>query len=601
MSKPEMFETSMEKAQSRRFSPTIPALRSLWLDILILSAIVVVLSMMGGTPYSHPDFITGKVARTLQSGGNPNNFLYPGLTIYIDSFVYGALLSLNRLVDSSRSQVTFEGILSQKYLAEGISVFLPGLLVTVAFSVLGVIATYLVTLRLTASRILAFVSGLFLTTSALWVAHSHYLTVDIPVSALTITTVALLLTIVPDKTPLSLSRIVALGAVVGLTTSAKYTGALVVLPVVISTLVCYRDRRRWLLHMIAVAGIALLVFLLTNPFMLLTMERLRSDLYLQIKHARVGHAGYQFQPAWQYYLRETIVSAFEWPLLVMAVIGLGALFSSRRIDVAAKLAAALFPGVYFISIAGSPLTFHRYMLPIIPFVAVYAAMGLLPLYTGLQHRLEPNHRKALNALLLAFALILVVPNLRDSLNHDLLLTREDTRADFQVLASRVLNESGRRTYVGSYLEELVVRKGGVQSTWDELEDSGIDLLVLDSFSHDRFIYDSLLRDATRVSFGMEDAGFMHQLSRKHFGTGDVLVISPFRTSKDQVPFSPESVYSPYPPDLSYRVRPGPYIEIYSQDQAMLDRISDECVQLGLPCQLIPVHDGYYYRRLPYQR
>jgi hypothetical protein len=192
-----------------------------------------------------------------------------------------------------------------------------------------------------------------------------------------------------------------------------------------------------------------------------------------------------------------------------------------------------------------------------------------------------------------------LPNLRSGINHDLLLLREDTRSVFQTLAAPELTRVNQHTYAGGYLEELI-RGESVHSTWDQVPNSEVDFLVLDSFSHDRFIYDPMLRNSSHITYGRYDPEFLDQLTAKHFGVGHVLVISPFKVSKETVPFSPESVYSPYPPDLPFRVSPGPYIEVYGQDQAVIDKLGVECAQRGLPCKLLPVQEGYYFQYLPYR-
>jgi hypothetical protein len=104
---------------------------------------------------------------------------------------------------------------------------------------------------------------------------------------------------------------------------------------------------------------------------------------------------------------------------------------------------------------------------------------------------------------------------------------------------------------------------------------------MDSFSHDRYVYDKRL--TLPVDFSAFKDGF-------------VVIITPYDRDKDRVPFSPESLYSPYFPDSPFRLRPGPYIEIYFPDSSLARSFSDSLSHSGGGNVSGPITRGYYYNQ-----
>lgn len=109
------------------------------------------------------------------------------------------------------------------------------------------------------------------------------------------------------------------------------------------------------------------------------------------------------------------------------------------------------------------------------------------------------------------------------------------------------------------------------------------IFVLDSFSHDRLIYEQ----PSRLKF---DRAHLHS-------EYTVVQLSPFSRAKREVPFSPESLYAPYPPDIFDRTLPGPFIELYLRDEARARAAAEACWASGVACLRLPAKEGYFFGAL----
>jgi hypothetical protein len=63
-----------------------------------------------------------------------------------------------------------------------------------------------------------------------------------------------------------------------------------------------------------------------------------------------------------------------------------------------------------------------------------------------------------------------------------------------------------------------------------------------------------------------------------------------------VPFSIKSMYSPYAPDLKFRTRPGPYIELYFDDPSLAGYLYESLLHKGVRTASSGAEQGYYFRK-----
>ncbi len=578
-------------------------------DLALLGLICLVLGAIGGVPVGHPDQVVGRALAAIQGGGNPHFFNYPGLVIYLNMAVYAAAYVVMRLFGLVAGPVDFAQLYKRDILlASPVDVpFLAlGHAVTLCFSVLGIVCAYLIVRMLLRRRIFAFLSGALLATSLLWVVNSHYPTVDVPMAALAAATATATLSALHARSCLTRRWIVAIGVLLGLTASAKYNGALIGLTVGTATLLAYQDRRYWLKHNMLVLLIATATFLMTNPFSVLSADEFIRDVTFELRHSRVGHPGYTTDLGWLFHLRTTLSQGIG--VIPLALAAVGAVWSLRTASLShpAKASLLVFPGAYYLLMGNSSLAFQRYMLPMLPFIAVLAVIGLYALYRSMM-TISPRIPALAGSMLAIGAVGATGWNLQLAMRHNLLLRGTDTRVVLeQIINDARLETPGNRIVLGSYTRSTFFREAPVVLgrpdnasvelvIFDIFEDNlqvadhlsqprmlSSDVLIFDSFSHDGLIYDPAIR---------------RYVAPDLFDSRIAIQISPFARPKDQVPFSPESLYSPYPPDLQLRQQPGPFIELYIRDRELAQAVFTSCRDTGASCTWLPGHQAYYAQHL----
>jgi hypothetical protein len=203
----------------------------------------------------------------------------------------------------------------------------------------------------------------------------------------------------------------AAGASVGLAAAMKYSDGVIVLAVIAAALAApERDLKRLALSLGIAAGAAILVVVITDPYMLADWHTFLHDLDRQRKFAN-GDAllGQPERNGWVYYAR-----TMSWALGVVpalaAVIG-GALLVVKRRREAWVFGVLIV--VYWLYMGSQHRFYVRWMLPLYPALAILAA------YAALQLRKPVPIAVAAAALLIPTA----IPTIRNAT----VMARTDTR------------------------------------------------------------------------------------------------------------------------------------------------------------------------------
>jgi hypothetical protein len=158
------------------------------------------------------------------------------------------------------------------------------------------------------------------------------------------------------------------GVAVGLGASCKYNAvALAVLPVVT---VLLGVGPRGLLRLLPAAVLAGAAFAVTSPYVLLDLETARVDVLYELEHYASDHLGRDRSGGWHY--PRTLLTR-EGPMVAAGALGL--VLGVRQRRPAALLAAAV-PVVYGLIIQRLPVQVDRMLLPLLPSLAVLAALGV---------------------------------------------------------------------------------------------------------------------------------------------------------------------------------------------------------------------------------
>ena len=565
-------------------------------DLIFLTIICLFFSLSGGAVTYHPDSVLPTALRTfIENGWNPHFFNYPGLVIYLNAILYYVLFQALNLFGRDLTELWQGERLSEASnlidLPVEISLLFPAHLVTTFFSTVGVVCTYLTTYELTRKRMISLVAALFVCTSFIWISHSHYLTVDIPLAALCIATVWLTLLFTQNKTPLTSKQLIVLGIALGLTASAKYNGAIAFLPILVSLGL---NRSNLLLKsVLIVIAASAITFIVTNPFVVLDPESRQSfiqAILFEVNHAKTGHFGFETENGLLFHLTNSLYFGYGIIPLILSLVGGVWLFYYPKITAVKKLAIATFPISFYLVVASSKLAFHRYMLPLIPFLAIASAFGVDYIMTKLRDQ------KKMSGYFVAIAAIALSLNLLAIAKHNHIIATTDTRTELsQILNAAGLDNTQLNIYTGGYTRKEVLNANlslgeyftnrsqkldYYQQGFAQIRKKSdtIDLKIFDSFSHDRLLYS---QDATFKSPIENDESLF------------VIQLSPFTLNKSKVPFSPESLYSPYFPDLLLRNKPGPYIEIYTRNESLAKKIAGAGDRQGINCSLLPGKMGFY--------
>ena len=253
--------------------------------------------------------------------------------------------------------------------------------VNLVFGVATVALVYLLATTTFQTRDTGWLAALLLGTSLLHVIYSRFATVDVVTTFLA--TAAVLFAVRAASSSKTSSYVVA-GMFAGLAASSKYNAAVVVsalvLPVVAVLFGGEAKERTRSLSNLAVAGlVTVLVFAVTSPFVVLHYE----EVYRFVTHMGRVLTDAPDELALWVHLRDTFPRGLGWPFFAAAVVGLGRAGWRRRPE---DLALVGFAVVYFAAIAGARIVYPRYVLPLIPVLAAFAAESSVWLAARFRHR-----------------------------------------------------------------------------------------------------------------------------------------------------------------------------------------------------------------------
>jgi len=582
------------KQRLQRWWRRVFSRRRAWLPLLVVLVFVVLLGAAGGPPFLHPDSLAQRALETYTNHGKPKVYHYPALTVYAHLGIYGAVYLLAKAQGSASSFAAFMSQQWTGYMSMGatrLPFALPGQVLTLGFGMVGLVSTYVSGFRLSGRRDVGCLAALFTGASLLWVQQSHMDTVDLPLAAMCMLTLALTFVWVDrEHKPLWLSLLI--GVTTGLAASAKYNGAIVGAAFAGAALLAFRTRiGKTLLHGLVASVGAVATFLGTNPFIVRDYAIFKRDFLSEKEHAfKVGHFGHDTLNPWLDKI-QALVTACGVVLLCLAGVGLVAFLRDRQVAAPKKAGLILFVAAFVAVVFRSILSFDRYVLPLVPVVGILAAVGARFL---LQRALRdaswkdaPTRPRVLAGGVGVLVVVALLPNLWRSIQHDLLLSRMDTREQLVAIMQEARTRSRivSSTYTNRFVGQRTARSSNTL-----LDLSGpsplttFDLVVLDSFTNDRYIW-PLKRPQMNAAFRRK----VKELAGWH-----ALVISPYDRPKNQVPYSNHSLYTPALPDLLYRHLPGPYIEIYASDRARLDELQEACEKKGFTCATMTASEAFYH-------
>ena len=583
------------------------------ISLIILAILVFVLGIHGGSEYYFRDFCVHKTLNMFYHYGSPEFFKKPNLISDIEFFAYGGFYSILKLFSVVGNFDDFVRLFTLEEIPTkfgNISFMLPALIINNVFAVIGVVYTFLLSYEITEKKVLpSFLSAFLLATSYIWMNFSHHLAVDLPLAALCLVTVYYSVYFIKRNSAYSLKHIVILGILTGLSASVKYNGLLVLTAPLSVILLTETSKKECLKKILGLLFCAFYAFIITNPYILFKASFFLSDYTYEFDHAfEVGHAAADDYNAFKFHLFHSFPNVFGLFLYFVSVFGAGLIFKNEKFSKNIKYALLSFPVVFFIVLSFSLLVFFRYILPLVPFIAVFIGFAVNYLF----EKFSMNKFAKMIIVVISFSVIIF-----GSVNV-FNFWKITSRSDVRVTVKKILNQMGvnettriihSEVFSNPYYEWDFTNKYpnlklniveflynannssiNIVPRFDWNLFSDYDIIIFDSYSFDKHI--QVRKDSKYASIDNQYVMYFPHRDRIFYINNSespfyVAVVNPYRKQKSEVPF--DILRS----DWKYRTYRGPYVEIYFRQKRSRDEFVQKCSEYKLNCSAVSIENSYY--------
>ena len=381
-------------------------------DKIILAAIIAaafalrVWGLAFGLPFqAHQDEpIVVNHALAYGSGDlNPHFFNIPPFTSYILFAVYALLFAAGKLA----GVWTSAGDFAAAFFADPSAFYIAGrFFIGVIPGTICVFLTYRLASRLFSERACLYASAV-MALSFLNVANSHYIYTDMLLVVLTLAAYLLFLRMYEDP---SIKHHMIAGAFVGLAAAVKYNGVFLIFTYFLAHILCTRKEGKLGAGRFLAGGLsAAVAFLAANPFSLIDFSGFAATSSSQ--SMVFGYAG------WGHHMFYSLAEGMSLPLVIMGLAGLVAIaLAGDR----GKIFVS-FPALFYVILVFRSQQFSRYVLPLVPFLAIgaaYLVFHVIPHFVK-----APAARRAAWAI----AIVLIFPTALKSIKADMIFSSTDTR------------------------------------------------------------------------------------------------------------------------------------------------------------------------------
>jgi len=345
---------------------------------------------------------------------NPHNFLYPTFYFYVLFAWVGAYLAWVWL----SGRVASIGALQQLYFTDPTGIYTAGRALGVAAGTATIAVLYQLAARLTDHRT-AIAAAIFVAVSPLHVRDSHYVKHDVPATLAVVLAYLAMTRVWPcahAEGPRQRDTLLA-GAACGLAFSTHYYCVFLAIPLALVILQGWKatGAAACLRQLVYGGAASLVIFVALSPFLLVEPLTAWRDITAnrQIVVDRAVTTG-AFAPAARY-LEMLWADALGQPVALLGLVGM--VWMLRSVPARAILLLA-FPVPFLLFIANTAPA-SRYLNPVLPFLALFAAWALTKVTIGVW-----GHRPAIFWSLVALA---AAPGAYASIRSDLFLRQDDTR------------------------------------------------------------------------------------------------------------------------------------------------------------------------------
>ncbi len=354
---------------------------------------------------------------------HPGGFNYPSLYKYINLCFYGLYYILGLFTGKYKLLADF---INEIVITNYSALYLINRFLSASFGVATVFICYKVAERLF-NRKTAMISAFYLSFAYLHVRDSHFGTVDIPMVFFITCSMFYIIKAYQEN---ATRNYVLAGIFAGLAASTKYAGILLIVPMFIvnsfsisitrgedkAFVYPFSSTKRMLFFIILFAA----AFLLGTPYALLDCKQFLNECIETISRFIHGE-GIILGRGWWYHFRYSLPLGMGFSLFFASLAGI---FTLAKMDLKKALILCSFPLAYYVIIGQGYGVFLRYVIPLVPYLCITAAVFTVYLVNFLGKYLRPDFNKA---VMLIFPLLIILPSVCNILRFDTLLAKKDNR------------------------------------------------------------------------------------------------------------------------------------------------------------------------------
>jgi hypothetical protein len=401
--------------------------------IVVLAIVTRMVGISFGLPYLyHVDEARfAKISITYFTGDlNPHFFHVPSLHTYMVAGLWAGYYIFGKISGKFSSIKDF----MESYEKDATLFVIFARLLSIVLSIGTILLVFYLGKKMYNPRV-GILASLFLIFSPVHTKISHYMVPDVPMVFFILISFVFIWFIYKKG---DTKFYILAGLFAGIATATKFGGQLLFLPLFLAHIFSGLEKKQAVKNILFSHKLILSVvfffgaFLAGCPYAVLDFPKFWNDFKWQSQHLlQAGHYGSSTaQPAWLFYIRHGLAENVGKFLQFFAYGGvLYGLIRRRKKD----LILIVFPLVLFVLIGSWKSMAARYLLPLIPFLCLVAALFLDVILSRLKDFSErcvtasKFHEQMNKGLICAVVMILLVPNVLKTTRFNYLLTREDTR------------------------------------------------------------------------------------------------------------------------------------------------------------------------------
>lgn len=336
---------------------------------------------------------------------NPHFFNIPPLTSYLLFAVYAVLFLAGKAAGAWASSGDF----ALRFFSSPATFYIVGrFFIGVVPGMASIILVCRLASRLFSERVCLFASAV-MALAFLNVANSHYIYTDMLLVALIL---AAYLSFFRMYEAPSMRNYILAGIFVGLAAAVKYNGIFLIFTYIVAHFLAARKEAKPGAGKLLAGGLSVAAaFLAANPFALI--DPLGFWATSSTQSVVFGYAG------WAHHMFYSLAEGMSLPLVIMGIAGLAVIsLSGDR----GKIFVS-FPVLFYVILVFRSQQFSRYVLPLVPFLAIGAA------YLAFQAAPHVVRTPFARKFISASAVILLLPTAVKSVKADVIFSSVDTRIE----------------------------------------------------------------------------------------------------------------------------------------------------------------------------